>query len=101
MVNQSALGLIHGWITLPFYQNFRTITNLGGVLSHTLSNSIINGSWALSANTSSTKEALDFMNQQIPHFSESCDSIGWLFSLGRFSLKSCWNFLQIPGDDTP
>lgn len=79
----------------------RTITNLGGVLSHTLSESIIKASWALSANTLSTNKALDFMNQHIRHLSDSSDSIGWLSSSGHFSLKSCWNFLRTPGDDTP
>lgn len=75
----------------PLIQRFsnRTIAILGGSTSHTIEQSIIDGSWALTSDTTSIEEALNILNENIPSLSNAEDcrkqvgsviSLVWLIS---------------------
>lgn len=59
-----------------------------------ISHSIFEGSCHLSTDTSSTRQVLHFLNQNILVLSNDEDNIGWLSPNGVFTYKKCCNFLR-------
>lgn len=58
-------------------------------MSHTIEQSVINGYWVLSSNTTNSEEVLNILNKNIPLLSNIEDDISWLSLTDKFFLKIC------------